>query len=52
VELGIVRGATVHRLPQAARVRLLGGDRQSHWGKHAHQQQAQQQSGGQTMHKF
>jgi hypothetical protein len=42
VELGIVGSASMHRLPQAARVRLLGGDRQSQWGKQAYQQQDQQ----------
>ena len=42
VELGIVGSTTVDRLPHAAGVRRLGGDRQSHWDEHANEQQNQQ----------
>src|ERR1700688_4412918 len=52
LKLSIVRRTTVHRLPQATRVRRRGGDRQSHWHEHSHQQQNQQQSGCRTMHRL
>lgn len=38
-------------LPHAAGMWNRRGDRHGHWGEHAHQQQNQQQSGGQTTHK-
>jgi|HubBroStandDraft_6_1064221.scaffolds.fasta_scaffold571129_2 hypothetical protein len=41
----------MHRLPHATGMRRCGGDRQSHWDKRTHQQQNQQDSRGQTMHK-
>jgi len=50
IELGIVGGTVVHRLAQAAGMRGRGRDRQSHGSEHAHQQQDQHESGGQTMH--
>src|ERR1700682_4365544 len=52
LELSIVGRTVVHRLPHATRGRRRGGDRQSHWDEHAHQQQNQQEPCGQTMHGF
>jgi hypothetical protein len=50
-ELRVVRRTTMHRLPHAASVHRRRGDRQSHRGESAHQQQHQQQSGDRAMHK-
>jgi hypothetical protein len=42
----------VQRLPHATGMWRGNGDRQSHRGKDAHEQQYKQQSGGQAMHDF
>src|ERR1700733_6765638 len=52
LKLSIVGWTAVHWLRQAACVRRRGGDRQSHWREHSHQQQDQHQSGGRTMHRL
>ena len=40
----------MHWLSHATRMRRGGGDCQCHWGKSAHEQQNEQQSGGQAVH--
>ncbi len=51
MELRVVGSTIVHRLPHATSVHRRCGDRQSHRDESAHQQQNQQQSGDETMHK-
>ena len=46
------RGRVRVHLPHTAGVRRRGGDRQGYRGEGAHQQQNQQKSGGQAMHKW
>jgi hypothetical protein len=43
--------AVAEGLAHAAGMGFRSGDRQSHWSERAHQQQHQQHSGGQTMHR-
>jgi hypothetical protein len=50
LKFGIVGSTIVHWLPQAAGMRCGRRDRQSHWSEHAHKQQNQHESGGQSMH--